>query len=90
MTLKVLVTGGVGFIGGHVVDRLINEGYDVRVFDNLSTGKQTSIQGHLSSVRFAPHFLFEAKKCVFRIHSLFKLSKILNIINIMDWRGATV
>ena len=49
MRLKVLVTGGAGFIGSHVVDRLVREGYEVRVLDNLTTGKLENIQGHLSS-----------------------------------------
>jgi UDP-glucose 4-epimerase len=49
MPKKVLVTGGAGFIGSHVVDRLVHEGYEVRVLDNLSTGKLDNIQGHLSS-----------------------------------------
>lgn len=35
----VLVTGGCGFIGSHITEGLVNEGYRVRVFDNLSTGK---------------------------------------------------
>ena len=49
MRNKVLVTGGAGFIGSHVVDRLVNEDYEVRILDDLSTGKLENIQTHLSS-----------------------------------------
>ena len=35
---KILVTGGAGFIGSHVVDRLVNDGHSIVVLDNLSTG----------------------------------------------------
>ena len=45
----VLVTGGAGFIGSHLVDRLVSGGYGVRVLDNLSTGKFDNIAGHLGS-----------------------------------------
>ncbi len=44
----VLVTGGAGFIGSHLVDRLVSERYAVRVVDNLSSGKLENIKGHLS------------------------------------------
>jgi UDP-glucose 4-epimerase len=46
--LKALVTGGAGFIGSHLVDRLVDAGYDVRVVDDLSTGNLENIGGHLS------------------------------------------
>ncbi len=41
--MKVLVTGGAGFIGSHVVDRLVAEGRPVAVLDNLSTGRMENL-----------------------------------------------
>lgn len=41
--MKVLVTGGAGFIGSHIVDRMVQEGHEVVVVDNLSTGKKKNI-----------------------------------------------
>ena len=40
---KYLVTGAAGFIGSHIASRLVLEGHDVRVFDNLSTGHQRNL-----------------------------------------------
>ena len=40
---KIMVTGGAGFIGSHIVDRYINEGNEVIIIDDLSTGKKENI-----------------------------------------------
>jgi UDP-glucose 4-epimerase len=40
---KVIVTGGAGFIGSHIVDALIKDGYEVHIIDNLSNGKEENI-----------------------------------------------
>lgn len=42
----VLVTGGAGFIGSHLVDRLVELGYNVRIIDNLSSGSLDNIKHH--------------------------------------------
>lgn len=41
--MRILVVGGAGYIGSHVVKELLNTGYDVRVFDNLSTGQEINL-----------------------------------------------
>jgi len=46
---KVLVTGGMSFIGSHLVDQLLGRGARVRVVDDLSSGRRENLQGHLTS-----------------------------------------
>jgi len=43
--MRALVTGGGGFIGHHLVRRLLAEGYDVRVLDNFATGRRERLEG---------------------------------------------
>jgi UDP-glucose 4-epimerase len=54
--MNVLITGGAGFIGSHLAERLLEQGEQVRVIDNLSTGSARNIQ-HLKSVRGFQCFL---------------------------------
>ena len=50
--MKVLVTGGAGFIGSHLVDALMETGYEVRVLDDLSAGSLENIKQWLEDERF--------------------------------------
>ena len=46
---RILVTGGAGFIGSHIVDGLLEENYEVGVLDNLVTGNIENISGHVTA-----------------------------------------
>lgn len=62
--MKFLVTGGAGFIGSHLVDRLIQEGHQVIVVDNLSTGKKKNI--HRDAVFYKVDILSDRLERVFQ------------------------
>jgi len=52
---NVLVTGGAGFIGSHLVTELLKNNFKLRVLDNLSTGSLENIKSHISNPNF--HFI---------------------------------
>ena len=47
--MKILITGGAGFIGSHLTDRLILDGHHVTILDNLATGRKENINHHLTN-----------------------------------------
>jgi UDP-glucose 4-epimerase len=55
--MRILVTGGAGFVGSHVVDRLLRDGHAVAVVDNLSTGRRDLVNAgatlHVCDIRSA-------------------------------------
>lgn len=50
--MRILVTGGAGFLGSHIVDRLLDAKHDVLVADNLYTGSKSNVSSHLSNPNF--------------------------------------
>ena len=53
--MKILITGGAGFIGSHLVDWLIEAGHEIFVVDDLSTGSIKNIQQHQKNAKFHFH-----------------------------------
>ena len=47
--MKAIVTGGAGFIGSHLVDRLVSDGYSVSVIDNMSCGTMENLKQHANN-----------------------------------------
>lgn len=73
--MRILVTGGAGFIGSHLVEALCGEDHDVTVIDNLASGKTANIASTLSEIRFAEGTILdndlieaEVKRCDMVFH----------------------
>lgn len=72
--MRILITGGAGFIGSHMVDRLIAEGHQVIAMDNLVTGDLANIAHHRSN----PNFEFIHHDISNHIHVAGQLDWVLN------------
>ncbi|HTB31384.1 MAG TPA: SDR family oxidoreductase [Bacteroidia bacterium] len=79
--MKTIVTGGCGFIGSHTVDRLVNDGHEVIIIDNLSSGSMRNIEHHKGNPKIQFHkadiadydsiqHLFNGVQCVFHLAAL--------------------
>ncbi|MGB9756503.1 MAG: SDR family oxidoreductase [Candidatus Bathyarchaeales archaeon] len=82
--MKVLITGGAGFIGSHLVDHCLKIGYETFVLDNFSSGKIENIQQHLNNKKF--HLIKgdirnpeDVKKALENVDAICHLAAIVNI-----------
>lgn len=71
---RILITGGAGFLGSHLTDRAIAEGYQVIVMDNLLTGDITNIEHHFGN----PNFQFVLHDITEYVHVAGELDYILH------------
>ena len=87
--MKALITGGAGFIGSHLAERLLESGDEVFVIDNLWTGKLANIQNIQNSERL--HLVVDTilnesvmNELVFKIDHIYHLAAAVGVRNIMD------
>jgi len=83
--LKCLVTGGAGFIGSHLVDRLLADGHQVIVLDNFSTGRPENLAQHAKSSSLTIHQVdiadFEAIRPYFSgVERVFHIAGLADIV----------
>lgn len=79
--MKICVTGGCGFIGSHVVDILIDNGYEVFVIDNLSTGKRENLR---SGIKLYEKDIREDLKSIFSLEKPSILVHLAAQINVRE------
>ncbi|MBI4338414.1 MAG: NAD-dependent epimerase/dehydratase family protein [Chloroflexi bacterium] len=82
---KVMVTGGAGFIGSHLVDRLLRDGMEVVVVDNLTTGRRSNLNAgaafhevDISDPRLEELFRQDKPEAVFHLAAQISVSRSLN------------
>ena len=84
--MRYLVTGGCGFIGSHLVDRLIGEGHEVRVLDDMSTGRPENLHPRASLVRGCITDAQIVEESVVDIDGVFHLAAIASVPrSVSEW-----
>jgi UDP-glucose 4-epimerase len=87
--MKALITGGAGFIGSHLVERLISDGHEVYVIDNLWTGRLSNLEKVQHSRRFhavVDTILNESvmSELVFKADRIYHLAAAVGVRHVMD------
>lgn len=79
---RCLVTGGAGFIGSHLAHALVEKGWDVRVLDNLSTGKLENMDGFRDRVEFVEGTITDlgtARRCCEGVEVVFHQAALASV-----------
>lgn len=87
--MRILVTGGAGFIGSHLCERLINEGHTVTVVDNFSTGNLSNLKTlkDQANFRFIEGSILDSEKLkslVEKSDYIFHLAAAVGVFNIVN------
>ena len=87
--MKILVTGGAGYIGSHLVDALMAQGHELYVIDNLSTGKIDNIQHLLGNEHF--HFVNDSilnetlmERIIEQVDLVYHLAAVVGVKHVID------
>jgi len=87
--VRVLVTGGAGFVGSHLVERLLSEGHEVSVLDDLSTGRLDNLRSVLGrpELRFVEGSVLDralVEDLVARAEAVYHLAAAVGVRRIID------
>jgi len=87
--MKILITGGAGFIGSHLVDSLLENGDEVFIVDDLSTGSLANVEQHQDNKKFhlvADTILNEAvmNELVFKCDQIYHMAAAVGVKLIMN------
>lgn len=87
--MKILITGGAGFIGSHLAENLLELGHEVFIIDNLWTGKLSNIEKMQNNKKF--HLVVDTilnesvmNELIFKIDHIYHLAAAVGVKNIMD------
>ena len=87
--MRILITGGAGFIGSHLTDRLVADGHEVTILDNLTTGRKENLSVHLGgqSVTFVEASILDLPlldDLVKKTEYVFHLAAAVGVFNIVN------